>query len=211
MPLRKAQNAIARARKDVALRRGKLKLKEPDKTNVVAALERQELRAWVHGLSQADRDKIFNGGGERVDPAIVEAVLFAAPELSGVAPSHLNLMRQRLLEIQFPGESADLADIEQAIALTERSVQVSVDEIAKEIGVPTQQLWKMAEPVIREVDAAEPALQLDAPEAVSDSTELAKQIKSLPYEARSKLIDLALDTNADHLIGNSALLRGNGA
>jgi hypothetical protein len=84
-------------------------------------------------LSQADRDRLFNAGGERVNPAIVEAVLFAPSELSGVAPPHLTLMRQRLLEAQFPGESAELADIEQAIALTERSVQVSADEIAKEI------------------------------------------------------------------------------
>jgi hypothetical protein len=63
----------------------------------------------------------------------------------------------------------------------------------------------MAEPAIREVDAAEPAFQPDArQEAVSDPADLAKQIKTLPYEQRSRFIDLAIDTNADQLIGKSA-------
>jgi hypothetical protein len=48
--------------------------------------------------------------------------------------------------------------------------------------VPTQQLWKMAEPVIREVDAAEATLQPEAEEKVSDPAELAKQIKALAYD-----------------------------
>src|SRR5262245_51695975 len=37
-PLRKAQNAIARAKAELAERRSRLKLKQPDQTNIVAAL-----------------------------------------------------------------------------------------------------------------------------------------------------------------------------
>ena len=46
--------------------------------------------------------------GERVDPEIAEAALFAPPELSGVAASNLQLMKERLLEAQFPGEVEEL-------------------------------------------------------------------------------------------------------
>src|SRR5262249_7635353 len=55
--LRKAQNAIARAKVELAARRSRLKLKQPDQTNIVAALERQEIRSWLRSLDQTQRDE----------------------------------------------------------------------------------------------------------------------------------------------------------
>ena len=151
-PLRKAQNAIARARAELAERRDRLRLKQADQTNVVAALERQEIRTWLRSLDQAQRDKLFLGGGERVTPAIAEAVMTAPPELSGVAPSNINLMTERALEAQFPGEIEALADLERA--MTERAVNVNTTEILNEMGVAKEKLLELAESVLREVDTA---------------------------------------------------------
>jgi hypothetical protein len=67
-PLRQAQNAVARAKAELADRRGRLKLKQPDPANVSAAVERYEIRSWLRGLDQAQRDALFVGGGERVSP-----------------------------------------------------------------------------------------------------------------------------------------------
>src|SRR5205085_9015718 len=78
-PLRRAQNLIARAKQEVSERRARLKLKPPDRKDAAAELGRQEIRTWLRSLSQAERDRMFNGGGERVDPAIAEAVLSAPP------------------------------------------------------------------------------------------------------------------------------------
>ena len=200
-PLRKAQHAISRARKEVEARRSKMKLKEPDASDLKSELQRQEIRSWLRSLPQAERDRIFNGGGDRVDPGIAEAVLFAPPELSGVARSNITLMKDRLLEAQFPGESEELAEIEQAIALTERAVNVCTDEIVKEIGMTKEQLSKLAEPVVREVDSAESLAKPSSTpeERTINAAALADQIKGLPYAERFKFIDLAIDTNADEL------------
>src|SRR5205085_2180098 len=128
-PLRRAQNLIARAKQEVSERRARLKPKPPDRKDAAAELGRQEIRTWLRSLSQAERDRMFNGGGERVDPAIAEAVLSAPPELSGVAQSNLKVMKNRLLESQFPGELDGLADLEKAIAVCERSATVNMNEI----------------------------------------------------------------------------------
>jgi hypothetical protein len=87
--VRKAQNTIQRAKAERAERRDRLKLNPPDQTDIVGEMKRQEARAWLRSLSQAERDKIFNGGGERVDPAVAEAVLFAPAELSGWPPTSI--------------------------------------------------------------------------------------------------------------------------
>src|SRR5262245_33508491 len=143
-PLRKAQNAIARVKAELAERRGRLKLTQPDQTNIVAALERQEIRTWLRSLDQAQRDKLFLGGGERVTHAIAEAVRTAPPALSGVAPSNINLMKERALEAQFPGEIEALADMERAIEVTERAVNVNTTEILNEMGIMKEKLLELA-------------------------------------------------------------------
>ena len=202
-PLRKAQNAIARARAELAERRDRLRLKQADQTNVVAALERQEIRTWLRSLDQAQRDKLFLGGGERVTPAIAEAVMTAPPALSGVAPSNINLMKERALEAQFPGEIEALADMERAIEVTERAVNVNTTEILNEMGIMKEKLLELAEPVLREVDtadAAEFARTSSRANPIPNADQLCEQIKTLPYEERSRFIDVALNENFDQLI-----------
>jgi hypothetical protein len=67
------------------------------------------------------------------------------------------LMKERLLETQFPGESEELADLDQAIAVTERAINVNTDEMVKEIGITKDRFSELADPVMREVDAANAA------------------------------------------------------
>jgi hypothetical protein len=206
-PLRRARNIVGRAKAELAERRAQLKLKSPDRTDIVGGMERQEIRSWLRSLSQEERDKIFNGGGERVDPAIAEAVISAPSELCGVAPSNLELMKRRALEAQFPGEAEDLAELEEAIVLVERAVQVNTDEIVKEFGIPKDQVSKLAESVLREVDAADAAemtaLKLKTEKASLDANAVFQHIRDLPFDERKKFIDFAIDKNADQLIGES--------
>jgi hypothetical protein len=156
-PLRSAQNLIARAKQELSEQRARIKLKPPDRKDAAAELGRQEIRAWLRSMPQAKRDRMFNGGGEQVDPAIADAVLSAPRVLSGVAASHLKLMQDRLLEAQFPGELDDLADLENAIAVTERAATVNMNEIIREMGITQERFAELAQPVLREVDAADAA------------------------------------------------------
>jgi hypothetical protein len=195
--LRRGQNAAARAKAELVKRRNGMRLKEPDRTNPAAAIERMEIRSWLRSLSQDERDRLFLGGGERVDPAVIEAVISAPPELSGVAASHLKLMRERLLEAQFPDVAGELADLEKAIDVTERAVDASAAEILKEVGVTREKFDQLAEAAMREVDAADAsAMKSQTPESKIDADAIAEQIRALPYSERSKFIDLAIDTNA---------------
>src|SRR5262249_908121 len=153
---------------------------------------------WLRSLSQAERDRMFNGGGERLDPAIIEAVISAPAELSGVASSNLQLMQERLLKNQFPGVAQELANLEKAIDVTERAVNVNTTKILDELSMTKEKFAEIAEPVLREVDATEAsAMKTSKQEDTIDADAVAEQIKGLPYEQRSRLIDLAIDSNAD--------------
>jgi hypothetical protein len=202
-PLRRAQNAVARARKELSQRRERLKLKAPDKTNVVAALEHREIPSWLRSLPQAERDAVT--GAERIDPVIAEAILSAPRELSGVAASHVKLMTDRRLEAQHPGEAEELADLERAIEVTERAVTVNADEIVKELGIPKQRFLELIEPVLKEVDAAD-AAEFVAPKPDAqpiDADAVFRQIEALPFNERSRFIDFAIDRNGEQLTGSS--------
>jgi hypothetical protein len=112
-------------------------------------------------------------------------------------------MKERALEAQFSGDMEHLADLEKAIALVERTVQVNTDDIVKQLAMPKEQFSKLAEPVLREVDAADAAeisALKEAENASVDADAVFQQIKSLPFEERSKFTDFAIDKNADQLI-----------
>jgi hypothetical protein len=128
----------------------------------------------------------------------------APPELSGVAASNLKVMKERLLDAQFPGEIEELTELEQAIAVTERAVNVNKTEMLKEVGLIAERFSQLADQALRDVDAADAAefsaIKSGIEEATIDTHSLAERIKSLPYSERSKFIDLAINKNADELI-----------
>jgi hypothetical protein len=168
---------------------------------------------WRRSLSQAERDRMFHGGGERADSAITEAVLSAPRELFGVSESNLNLMKDRFLKAAFSDELDDLTDLEKAIAVTERAATVNLNEIIRQVGITQQRFSELTQPVLREVDAADRAAVNSArttKDRTIDAHAMAKHIKTLGYDERSKLIDLAIDTNGQHLIGKGAPIRVNG-
>lgn len=55
-PLHKARTAVAKAKTELAEMRGRLNIEQPDKSDIAAALLRQEIRAHLKSLPQADRD-----------------------------------------------------------------------------------------------------------------------------------------------------------
>src|SRR5882762_10190791 len=77
----KAKAPVAKARAEIASRRAALTVKPIDPANVAAALERQEIRAWIRSLDQGVRQSVVASSSDR---RILESALSAPPELSGI-------------------------------------------------------------------------------------------------------------------------------
>src|SRR5262249_39481359 len=115
---------------DVYGRGSHLTLKAPDPANLAAELGRQELRTYLRGLSQADRDAITRA--ESLDPKLAEAILSAPIALSGVSQVHYDTLRNRAIEAQNPGVSENLREMEEAIGVLEKTISANREGIARE-------------------------------------------------------------------------------
>ena len=202
--LHKAARVAANARNEVAKRRAGLTLKAPDPANLAAELGRQELRTYLRGLSQADRDAITRA--ENLDPKLAEAILSAPIALSGVSQMHFDRLRNQAIEAQNPGVSANLAEMEEAIGVLEKTIAANREGVAREVGNKFRpQIEQIAQSVLQEVDAeatkAEAAERAAAQAANRD--EIFAKAKSLSKEARYALVDELLETNTNEAIGKS--------
>jgi hypothetical protein len=67
------RRAISRARQELEEMRGRLQLPKNDPTDAAGAAARKEIREWLRGMSQSERDKITRS--ENIDPQIRAALL----------------------------------------------------------------------------------------------------------------------------------------
>jgi hypothetical protein len=134
-PLHKARTTIGKAKAELAERKSKLTIQQPDKTDIAAALLRQEIRAHLRAMPQTERDKYLVGNLDNLPPVVAEAILTAPPELSGIAETHRALLTEKALEAQHPGEVAQVSELQRAIEVAERAVEIARDEVRIEAGV----------------------------------------------------------------------------
>ena len=127
-----ARQAIKNARAEVSVRKSKLKIEGPDKSDIAAAFRRQEIRDLIREMKPADQPKFF----ARVDLSteVAAAVLEMPAEFSGVPRDRHEWLRQRVLAEQYGPELAELTQIEEAIAAAESTVEIGRDELRLEIG-----------------------------------------------------------------------------
>src|SRR5207245_2020770 len=92
---RRAQAPIVRAMADAKARRNTFVLPAPDQSNIAAALERQEIRAYVARLPAAKR---LPFALESRDRRIIEAVLSAPRALSGFSEADFDLLHKDAME-----------------------------------------------------------------------------------------------------------------
>lgn len=112
---------IENAKASLAERRANLGKPKIDRTDVFAELQRQELRAALRGMPAADRTRLALGG----DPAVIEAVLSAAPALSGLNPNEIAMVQKIAVETHHAKESTDLDEMNDAIAVAEAVVTMA--------------------------------------------------------------------------------------
>jgi hypothetical protein len=98
-----------------------------DRTDVVAELQRAEIRRHVQNLPLADRTALAFSAD--LDPAIAEAIMTAQPMLSGLpADRHAHMVRSHL-ERHHSAELAEIEHIENQIEVVEAATQTARNDI----------------------------------------------------------------------------------
>jgi hypothetical protein len=119
----RAGASVRKARKEITSRRAALTIKPVDPANVSAALERQEIRSWIRQLDLGTRQGVVLSTKDR---RILEALLAAPPELSGILDAGLaEKVEQRYLEVVYPAELAELEAMEAVVAEGETALHIA--------------------------------------------------------------------------------------
>jgi hypothetical protein len=111
--LRDARQPIDELRKTLESKRAVMKAPPFDRTDVVAALNRQELRAAMRGMDTAQRAALVTS-----DPAFADALLEQPPILSGLTPNEqfiVEAAQKARLETLFAPQLAEIAEIEATV------------------------------------------------------------------------------------------------
>lgn len=146
--LKEAIAAINAADAEIKQTRSKMTPQALDSTDIVGAMRRQEIRAYLRGLPDAKRAAMFlEGPTWSVDPEIALAVTEAPAALSGVSDDAKNRLLERSHGVRYPEELAQIENISAAseavsdmVGVTAdalRSNGLSDDDLAQVMGTPT--------------------------------------------------------------------------
>jgi hypothetical protein len=124
----RAKASVTKARKEIDAERAALVIKAVDKTDIAAALERQEIRAWVRQLSDGVRQSIVLSSN---DPRILRAIVTAPPELSGLALSKqvADQVEARYVELTYPNEIAENAAADAVVGEAEAAMGIAYNDL----------------------------------------------------------------------------------
>jgi hypothetical protein len=129
----KAKAPIAKARAEIQTRRAALTVKAVDKTDMAAALERQEIRQWIRSLDIGVRQSVVASSSDR---RILQAALSAPPELSGIAnPKAAAEIEDRYIELTYPSELTSIAAADAVVAEAEMAVAVARNELRSVVDI----------------------------------------------------------------------------
>jgi hypothetical protein len=156
----KAKAAVARARKEIEAERAALVIKPVDPANVAAALERQEIRAWVRTLDLGVRQSIVLATKDR---RILEAVVSAPPELSGFAgdAALASKIEDRYIELTYPDKLASIEAKNDVVSEAEAGVGIAYNELRSTIDLHVHDFSELMKP-----------LEVDRPVLTSDKTQI---------------------------------------
>jgi hypothetical protein len=128
----RAKAPVAKARKEIEAERAALVIKPVDPTNFAAALERQEIRAWVRQLDLGVRQSVVLATKDR---RILEAVVSAPPELSGFAgdAAFASKVEDRYFELVYPDKLATIEAKNDVVGEAEACLHIARNELRSTI------------------------------------------------------------------------------
>jgi hypothetical protein len=129
----RANASVLKERKKITARRDALVIKAVDKTDIAGALERQEIRQWVRSLDLGVRQSVALATKDR---RILEALVTAPPELSGIAgPKAAAEIENRYLELTYGDELASIEAADAVVAEAEASMHIQRNELRSTLDV----------------------------------------------------------------------------
>ena len=144
--LHRSRQVIKSAKAEVAELRSKIKLQPADKTDMVSAMLRAEMRTWLRSKPQSERDAYLSKNLENLDPQMALAVMELPPEMSGVSSQQHNMLVDRAIEAQHGETLGEIEALEHGILLAERAVEASREEVRRETGVDPKTFDELALP-----------------------------------------------------------------
>jgi hypothetical protein len=151
--LHRGKHQVAAAKKEAAELRAKIQLPQPDRTDLVGAMLRAEMRDWIRSMPKAERDSYMAKGN--LDPQIATALLEVPAELlPGVSQVQRAALVDRALEAAHPGALAEVQELEHAIELAERAVNLGKAEVARDAEVSQEQLDEASTPYLKNSNIA---------------------------------------------------------
>jgi hypothetical protein len=115
----------------MAERRQKLAQPEVNKMDTVAAMQRQEIRAFLRGLSDGQRIGLLFGNP---DEQTLAAVLEMPAAMSGLTDEMRRKVQDVQMEKQHPETVKLFADAEAAIGLADTAIRMTLNEIRRDGG-----------------------------------------------------------------------------
>ena len=130
----RANAAVQKARKEIEAERAALVIKPVDPSNFAAALERQEIRAWVRQLDLGVRQSVVLATKDR---RILEAVVSAPPELSGFASDAklASKIEDHYFELAYPDKLVSIEAKNDVVSVAEAAMHVQRNELRSTISV----------------------------------------------------------------------------
>ncbi|MGY4260112.1 hypothetical protein ACVI1L_007180 [Bradyrhizobium sp. USDA 4516] len=146
------RRAISRAKQELDDMRSRLQLPKADPADAAGAIAKMEIRTWLRGLPQAERDKITRA--ENLDPQVRAAIIEATPALTGVADSHLAVLKEKVLREVHGSLIDDIAELEDAISVATSAVEAGRDSARIDTGMTLEQFNTAAAPIERRQEVA---------------------------------------------------------
>jgi hypothetical protein len=125
--LKEAETGLAKAAADVAAKRAAIGAPSIDRSDIAGALLRQEIRSVLRQQPAGAALALVAGSK---DPRVLDAVLEAPAELSGLSAGELAVVEDRLVAARHPEEFAQIEEDEEAIALARSALDLAKMEIA---------------------------------------------------------------------------------
>ena len=151
--LYRGRQVVEAAKREVADKRSQIKLQPADPSDLAGALRRAELRDFLRSKPQADRDQYLRENADRLDPQMALAMMEMPAEVSGISPLQHSALLERALEATHGEALKEVQELERAIELAEKAVELGRGEIAKEAAVPLDDFNAIAEPFEARSDA----------------------------------------------------------
>ena len=143
---KQGRNTIDAAKREAKSLRDEIRLQSPDKSDVVGAMRRREMREFLRGMPAKERNAYVSQRRESMDPDLALAIVEMPAEFSGVIESDRNDLLDRALEAQHGENMTQLKKLESAIEIAESAVETGRDEVRLETGLDAQTFNDRATP-----------------------------------------------------------------